>query len=312
MGITFYEMINREGGGVCMYIRSDLAYNPRDDINLEGVKSIWCDLLLPKSKPILLGTIYCPYPEQNQFMTKFKNMISDLSLAQETYILGDFNICTLSGSKRSTEYLNRSYIDILSGAGFSNIVKVPTRVTEISTSLLDHILCNNLGKICQSGVVPFGLSDHFLIYLTRKTVKKTSSTQNITHIRSLKRYTVEAFRNLLSDCDWSPVLNCVDVNSAWTNFKSIFTGVLDQIAPERDVRIKKRTEPWITPAILEKIRKRDKIRKALLKDNSEVTYQDFTKIRNEVQRDVKKKQKPHSFSLNLRIAWVIQGSSGKI
>jgi hypothetical protein len=60
------------------------------------------------------------------------------------------------------------------------------------------------------------------------------------------------------------------------------------VAPKRDVRIKTRTEPWITHAILEKIRKRDKIRKLILKGNKDVTYQDFTALRNEVQREVKK------------------------
>ena len=80
----------------------------------------------------------------------------------------------------------------------------------------------------------------------------------------LKHYYVESFRSLLSNCDWSIVLDCNCVNTAWTNFKTIFVDVLDQIAPERDVCIKMCSDPWMTSAILEKLRKRDEIRKEVL------------------------------------------------
>ena len=104
----------------------------------------------------------------------------------------------------------------------------------------------------------------------------------------MKHYSVESFRSLLSNCDWSIVLDCNCVNTAWTNFKTISIDVLDQIAPERDVRIKMCTEPWMTSAILEKLRKRDEIRKEVHKGRADVTYQDFTALRIEVQRDIKK------------------------
>jgi hypothetical protein len=38
------------------------------------------------------------------------------------------------------------------------IIKEPTRVTETTVSVIDHILCNNTEKICQSGVLNIGLS----------------------------------------------------------------------------------------------------------------------------------------------------------
>ena len=46
---------------------------------------------------------------------------------------------------------------------------------------------------------------------------------------------------------------------AWDNFKCLFLSVLDNIAPVKEVRIKQRTEPWITSDILNSINERDKL-----------------------------------------------------
>jgi hypothetical protein len=51
------------------------------------------------------------------------------------------------------------------------IIKEPTRVTETTASVINHILCNNTKKICQSGVLNIGLSDHFIVHCTRKLSK---------------------------------------------------------------------------------------------------------------------------------------------
>ena len=39
-----------------------------------------------------------------------------------------------------------------------------TWVTNNPSSLIDHILRNSCEKICQSGIISMGLSDHFLTY----------------------------------------------------------------------------------------------------------------------------------------------------
>ena len=49
---------NREGGGVCVYIRADLAYNHRTDLQHDDIEFVWVKILLPKSKPILVGICY--------------------------------------------------------------------------------------------------------------------------------------------------------------------------------------------------------------------------------------------------------------
>ena len=63
ISITGYKLIradrNRHGGGVACYIKSDIACNERKDFS-NDIENIFLDILLPNSKPILVGIIYRP------------------------------------------------------------------------------------------------------------------------------------------------------------------------------------------------------------------------------------------------------------
>ena len=82
---------NREGGGVCEYIRNDIAFNPRKELQNNCTETIWFDLLLPKSKPIIIGVCYRP-PEDPDFLSHFECCISKIRSDCEIMIMGDFNV----------------------------------------------------------------------------------------------------------------------------------------------------------------------------------------------------------------------------
>ena len=60
INIDGYELVrsdrNRHGGGVACYIRSDISFNVRGDFSSE-IENIFFDILLPKTKPILIGIL---------------------------------------------------------------------------------------------------------------------------------------------------------------------------------------------------------------------------------------------------------------
>ena len=62
----------------------------------------------------------------------------------------------------------KRYREFCSLHGLKQLITSPTRVTGNSSSLLDHILTNSTDRVSQSGVVDTSLSDHQLIYCTRK------------------------------------------------------------------------------------------------------------------------------------------------
>ena len=66
---------NRNGGGVCAYVRADIAFKLRLDLTCDNLESVWIELLLPKTKPILAGVVYRP-PHQMNFYDLLENVIS--------------------------------------------------------------------------------------------------------------------------------------------------------------------------------------------------------------------------------------------
>ena len=59
----------------------------------------------------------------------------------------------------------------------------------------------------------------------------------------------------------------------------------------KKVRLKQRSEPWITHEILELIKERDKFLLDFKRSNLKNSYEQFCKIRNLIQNKVKKKLK---------------------
>ena len=179
---------NRHGGGVMCYIRNDLCFNQRENFSNE-FENIFIDILLPKTKPILIGIIYRP-PDQSGFLNNLSNAINNTANFdnQEVYILGDFNL-NLQYSERCTPNGIKRYREFCAVHGLKQLIKSPTRITKNTSTILDHILTNSEDKIFQKGTIDTGLSDHQLIYCTRKKCReKTHNKTNIKY-RSLKYYT---------------------------------------------------------------------------------------------------------------------------
>ena len=56
------------------YVRSDSPYNPRSDLQCDNLEAVWTDVLLPRSKPILIGAVYRPEGTP-QFLENFENLL---------------------------------------------------------------------------------------------------------------------------------------------------------------------------------------------------------------------------------------------
>ena len=281
--IIRHDRSSGSGGGVCFYIRNDIAFNIMDAISTGDTESLWINLLIPRSKPIVVGVLYRP-PKNNLFIEKLSNILDTLKKDDEIILLGDMNICLLRKSP-----LAKKYIDLLSLHGFSQLIKEATRVTPTCSSLLDHVGCTKENKISQSGVIDLGISDHYFTFCTRKNVRLAIGHHRTNDIRSMKKYTEESFNLQLSVVDWSRITVRTDVNEAWSIFQHVFISNLNMIAPLTRIRIKQRSETWVTKEILSLIQERNIVYKKWRKRaKDEKLYKRYRVLRNMVQREVKK------------------------
>ena len=158
--------------------KKDLCFNTRS-LHYKEIENLVFDILLPKSKPITTGVFYRP-TNQAEFMDLMVEKFSNLNLKDnEIYVLSDFNINLFQNGKyilngkRSTTSQGSVHTMINRYREFCQIhlkqlITCPTHVTCNTSTLIDHILTNSTEKIFQSGVIDSGISDHQLIFCTRK------------------------------------------------------------------------------------------------------------------------------------------------
>ena len=124
---------NRHGGGVACYVRNDISFNVRSDFSDE-IENIFFDMLLPKTKPILVGILYRS-PDQSKFLDKLSTAISRSNNFdnQKVYILRDLIINFINTQKHIPNEIKR-YKEFCSLYGLEQLITTPTRV--VRTHLL--------------------------------------------------------------------------------------------------------------------------------------------------------------------------------
>ena len=146
---------NRNGGGVCLFIRSDLSFIPCPEIQIETLEAAWVEIRLPKTKPIVVGVCYRP-PKQNDFYELLESVCidSNVLMERECIVLGDFNTNLLMSTKNGLLVKFLHYCKVL---GLEQLIMEPTRIDGYSKSILDLVLVTDRNNISCSGVLDIGI-----------------------------------------------------------------------------------------------------------------------------------------------------------
>ena len=152
----------------------------------------------------------------------------------------------------------KRYKEFCSLNGLKQLLTLPTRITKTSTYLLDHVLTNSADRVSQFGVVDTGLSDHQLIYCTRKITRTKTNVHKYIKTRSLKNYSQTLFLDKLRKINFPDYSNFKDINNAYSDFTEKVTSVIDEIAPIKEIRVKNNSQDWFDAEINEEIERWDK------------------------------------------------------
>ena len=311
ISIKGYNLIrkdrSRHGGGVACYIKQSLSFNHKPDF-CNDTESIFLELFLPKTKPILIGILYRPPNQSNFIDCLVKHFAStDFAISREIFLLGDFNFNLLyndiliSPKKyykkfEKDTYLStntKAYLELCCQNNFDQKITSPTRKTQQQETLIDHILTNCSEKVTQAGVIELGLSDHDLIYCTRKIVRKKYFEHNTVSLRSLKHYSPDLILGTLRAKQFPNYTNFDCVDDAYKHFSEIILKVIDSVAPLKEVRIPNSTQPWVDNTILEKIRLRNRLDKKFKKSKLEVDRLNRNHVRSQLQKLIRTRKREY-------------------
>ena len=282
---------SRTGGGVCIYLRITINYQIRDDLVPPGLEAVCIEIDKPCSRPFVVITVYRPPNAQTVFFNDLEQLVKTIDDEnKEIYILGDLNCDLLKSISDQPTTKLKSIFEMYQ---LTQLIDEATRITMTSNTLIDHFITNTQEKICKSGVIHTGISDHSMIYAIRKiniTIHK--NVENISEIRNMKNFNGQNFLNDLLQQPWKNIYFFADnPNGMWDIWEELFLQILDKHAPLQKKNIKSKSTPWITSNIKNMISTRDKFKRKAMTTKLKTDWENYKRMRNDTSLQIRQAKK---------------------
>lgn len=300
-----FEPTNTTHGGVGFYIREDISYNERTDLDLNSTSNYECKFIEIKTskESIIIGAIY-RHPNSELSITEFSENVLDphlLKISNENkncILMGDYNVNLL---KTNNDAVNTFY-NTLTTYNYSPFILQPTRLQ--AKTLIDNIMFNSLAHHSSSGNILIEISDHLLQFMILHDFQNKSKPQksNLSK-RDFKNFNEREFhQEVIQKLDWDTLcqLNQNDPNISCKNFIDTLNHQLDEYAPYRKLTKKEQLllqKPWIKDEILEKCANRDSILKSISQETDTTVINELRnehkRIRNELTTEKRNSKKEY-------------------
>ena len=152
---------NMHGGGVVTYIHRDIT---RQKVvkNLSFVDEfnhcLATEVIINNKAITFLNVYRSPSNLNESFIEKFESVIN-IAKSKMCYVLGDMNYNLINLDKHEP---TNNYYNILTSCSFKPLITKPTRITDSSKTLIDHIWTNDLRNtsIHNSHILITDITDH--------------------------------------------------------------------------------------------------------------------------------------------------------
>ncbi len=254
---TFFH-VDREqgrGGGVGAYIKNNLAATIINiDVDPSLNEQLWLRVRVA-GKLTAVGVIYRPPSVSYKHLETLFPTLEHLYLNYEHIIIGgDFNINYLNAGDPEQQFVSTLFQSI----NLFQVVTEPTRVTNLTSSLLDYIIVSKANLVGHIRNRPICFSDHNILefnYLisTPKFVPKIITR------RCFKKFNIASFSTDVSNTNWEQVYMSNDINIKISNFNNTVTNLFNKHAPFKSFKITRPFAPWLNDSILAEFAVRDKL-----------------------------------------------------
>ena len=288
-------------GGVALLLKKDkfdqvneLDFN--DNFNLKNictdnkcqVENKWLSFKINNQKVILGGIYRHPKGDIDHFSNALKNTISHINDNTLAIILGDINIdLMLENDPKVSTYLNNFFEH-----NFIPCITLPTRITDHSATLIDHIFLKSPKKLiqnkCSSGNFIADLSDHLPNFTFFDT--DTCSIKDRPFTRIFSKTNIDKFNeNLISEPPLINQADLTDTNNSYDIFSTNFQKLFDKYFPY--VRMSKKAfkdKPFITSGIKVSLKTKYRLFEKYLDNPTDVNKAAWKRFRNKTSEIIKK------------------------
>lgn len=229
---TYFCRTSQKGGGVAIFSKPNLNINKIDIDKYCVEKHIeMCSLsckLGSKESFIILTCYRSPSGDLNIFLENIFDVLNILFKQNVNIILnGDFNI----DSNKNFNDFNR-LCNLLTCFNLKPTVGWPTRVTNTTSTIIDHIFTNIIDNSL-AVVVDNNISDHRTVLFQFNSEPCSNYAPSSCFRRSFNDNSVSNFQFALKNENWSEIYNLSDMDEAYDYFHKIFLYHFNTYFPER-------------------------------------------------------------------------------
>lgn len=291
--IPNYSLIRMDrptrGGGVAMYIKSEFKFKVlTSTISDNGVEQLWLLVNISNEK-IGLGVIYKPPNVHVQYLSDVTDCLEQMYLETKSIVLmGDVNVNLLRQSADS-----RLFTSIISDFSLKQVVSKPTRITELSESLIDIIcISKNLNfHYCDTYDLN-NKTDHLLVFVSLK-IEGNKPKSKLFWYRNYHDFDLNKFARDAVRIQWDIINNIDDLNLRTECFNQAILSLFDVHAPLSVIKTKPNYQPYITYNLKMMIKLKNKSYNKYLKTKTVADRQYYVNIRNYVKEAVKREKEAY-------------------
>ena len=290
---------NKAGGGVSLCVKRGLSYTLRHDLCYANdiLESIFIEFsgndFSCKSNIVVASIYRAPNSDVNSFNETMLTILDKIRKEKKIcYLSGDFNIDLF---KSDTHSRTADFLNLMHSHAFVPLITRPTRVTNISATLIDNIYTNNIQNMSSSfqGLLVTEITDHYPIFHMNLSAKESVKDLYIWK-RILNTSNSQSFLDLVSNADWSEVYRFTNAQEAFSKFHTKLKLFYDEAFPKKRIKIRYNCKkPWLSEDLKHKIKLKNKLyakSKKIPSAYNETAYKDY---RNKLNKLTKKAEKDY-------------------
>ena len=242
---------NKRGGGVAVYFKDSIYHSRRKDIPLDGREVVCIEIKPVKASPFIIIAWY-PLPrEPISTFEKFENILQFLENENKELILIADTNCNLLNQEHIQTFndhllpphhltgtanahiiqgVHRHMTDLYDAYGLKQLIKVPSKETLQTTTLIDRIAVSEPRSIIDFSVLKIALHDHHMVYCIRKFRGALARQHKKILTRQMKNLDETCFLDDISSIDWNFLIeSSTNLDSAVENWTNMFSLIIESM-----------------------------------------------------------------------------------
>ena len=237
----------------------------------------------------MIGVIYRSERVQSpsDWLNSFESLLGYLTVPWDGLLLvtGDINIDLL----KPNDPLSKKYESILEIFGFSQHVTKPTRVTQDSKTLIDHIVTNDPHCAAAAEIIPAPtISDRNAVFAC-VNVRVRRFQPRYKWLRLERKFVTEEFLEDSANLPYSVIYGLESPDDMVNALNTLFSECINRHAPLKRVKLTRPPAPWMNANEIRQLQAdRDRLRIEAHKTNGDDSWKAFREVRKKIKSVINK------------------------